>query len=92
MTKKERTKLDKYYLRNYGVEYSWYELQWKLQGEACALCNRLKKPDQRRFHLDHNHKTGKVRGIVCYYCNKFVIGRHNIASAETLYGYMKRYE
>jgi len=37
-------------------------------GETCCeICGRYS--DKRRLNVDHNHKTGKIRGILCYFCN-----------------------
>lgn len=35
------------------------------QGEKCAICNKKIK-----LHIDHNHKTGEVRGLLCPKCNQ----------------------
>lgn len=41
------------------------------QGGGCAICGR---PDERsrygRLHVDHCHKTGKLRGLLCQRCNR----------------------
>lgn len=92
MNKKKRQKLDDYYRIKYGISLLSYERKWEEQGKCCALCKRKKKPKQRRFALDHNHKTGVIRGIVCYYCNKWRISRHDYLSARNLFNYMIRYE
>jgi hypothetical protein len=34
-------------------------------GEGCDACGRVRK----RMAVDHNHRTGKVRGILCSPCN-----------------------
>ncbi len=36
----------------------------KEQGGVCAIC-LTGKPE----HVDHDHRTGKVRGILCFNCN-----------------------
>lgn len=44
----------------------------KEQGGCCAICGvkLAKRVDYRhRECLDHDHKTGVVRGILCHYCN-----------------------
>ena len=40
------------------------------QGGRCALCQRF-EPGGRwgRFHVDHCHQTGQIRGILCHGCN-----------------------
>ena len=37
------------------------------QDGRCALC--WLEPTTR-LHVDHDHKTGRVRGLLCYRCNK----------------------
>ena len=46
--------------------YHYYQLQHGL----CAACH---KGSKRRLHLDHDHKTLKIRGLLCYKCN-FALG------------------
>ena len=48
---------------------SWreYELRLARQNGACAICK--KKPKRRFLCIDHCHKTGKVRGLLCTQCN-----------------------
>lgn len=51
----------------------WYERQLAAQGGHCAVCPG--KPKTRRLHIDHDHATGKVRGLLCYSCNRFALIR-----------------
>lgn len=91
MTKKEKAK-DRYLQRTYGITLSEYDQKLSSQGESCALCRRHQSNFSTSLHVDHNHKTGKVRGLVCYPCNKFKIGRNNFRTAKALYDYMVEYE
>jgi hypothetical protein len=42
------------------------------QGGKCAISNCPRTPKTRRFHIDHDHKTGKVRGLLCHLHNRFL--------------------
>lgn len=48
----------------YGVSKAIWEDMLNKQGGHCALCNRPAKV------VDHDHKTGRVRGLVCHGCNR----------------------
>lgn len=39
------------------------------QQELCAICHRHSNEFKSRFHVDHCHKTGKIRGLLCFNCN-----------------------
>lgn len=56
----------------YGItREQWNELFIK-QGKACAVCRRVTPDSKVGWHTDHDHKTGKVRGILCAKCNRTV--------------------
>lgn len=65
--------------QRYGITYEEYESILEKQGGVCAVCKRDNeqfdkvKDDVRRLHVDHDHATGKVRGILCSKCN-FALG------------------
>jgi hypothetical protein len=54
-------------LERFGMSWREYELRLALQNNACAICR--KKPKRRLLCIDHCHKTGKVRGLLCTLCN-----------------------
>lgn len=51
----------------YGLTESDYAILLKIQKETCAVCER-----KIRLVVDHDHKTNKVRGLLCYRCNVLV--------------------
>lgn len=55
-------------LRKYGFTPETYEQALKKQDYCCAIC-KVKNNNNRDWHVDHDHKTGKTRGILCHHCN-----------------------
>ena len=56
----------------YGLEPSDWRMMWERQEGTCAMpkCNtKLEMFGTAGHHVDHNHKTGKVRGLLCHACN-----------------------
>lgn len=45
-----------------------YEAMLAMQGGHCALCPNT--PKTRRLHVDRDHSTGEVRGLLCMRCNR----------------------
>lgn len=62
------------------------------QGACCAICGKKQVPEENRLAVDHNHKTGKVRGLLCYRCNKFLVGRNTIESAYKIWQYLVKFD
>lgn len=59
------------------------------QEGCCAVCGRPESDFSRRLAVDHSHVSGKVRGLLCFVCNKFLVGRHTVTSAYAVYQYLK---
>lgn len=63
----------KNYKQKYGISEQTFFKMLKEQKGVCAICGRAKSSDKlmskRRLHVDHNHTTGRVRGILCNWCN-----------------------
>jgi hypothetical protein len=54
--------------RVFGLCAEEYEAMLAKQGGRCALCKRIPRKG-RSLHVDHNHTTGVVRGLLCFRCN-----------------------
>lgn len=53
--------------RDFGIDDAQYDALLTGQGGVCAICQR--PPKKVRLHIDHNHKTGMIRGLLCSWCN-----------------------
>jgi hypothetical protein len=50
----------------YGLEAGEYDRLFEAQGGKCAICGGTRR---QRLSVDHDHKTGQVRGLLCRMCN-----------------------
>jgi len=56
--------------RRYGLTFSEYQAMLEKQGGVCAICGESKW--KRCANIDHDHITGKVRGLLCGDCNRAI--------------------
>jgi hypothetical protein len=62
---------ERYVRRKYGMSQQEYSALLAAQGGGCAICGGLFAGGSRRnLNIDHDHATGRVRGILCAHCNK----------------------
>lgn len=84
--------------RKFGISIEQYNTLLKAQDGRCAICKKLPEEftkQNRRLAVDHDHTplTGEVRGLVCYRCNRYVIGnykRKDVSLIKTLLDYLDR--
>lgn len=53
----------------FGITVEDYDMILLTQKGCCAICGTDNPGGRGRFHVDHNHETGRVRGLLCHYCN-----------------------
>jgi hypothetical protein len=68
--KKEKARWQRI-LRTYGITPEQYK---ELDNGFCPICERAWS-DTVRPCVDHDHKSGEVRGLLCLYCNRYRVGR-----------------
>lgn len=57
--------------KTYGLGPGQYEAMYAAQGGVCALC-KVATGKTKALAVDHDHKTGFVRGLLCGPCNKIL--------------------
>lgn len=72
---KDRPKLSKedrwkYTIKQiYGITvYDYYDML-ESQNNKCKLCDTKEPGGKGRWHIDHCHDSGRVRGLLCHTCN-----------------------
>jgi len=58
---------ERHLVNKYGISYQEYEELYNKQNSCCGICGES-IPD-KKLCVDHNHKTGEVRGLLCFTCN-----------------------
>lgn len=52
---------------DFGMTVEQYDRLLNTQGGTCLICGFA--PGGKRLHVDHDHETGAVRGLLCFRCN-----------------------
>lgn len=66
---------EKYLARQYGITQADFDKLLVKQNGRCAICQtdnpgkHGRKTDTECWHVDHDHQTGRVRGLLCFACN-----------------------
>lgn len=74
--------------KTYGLGVGDYDRLLEAQGGRCAICRA--RPKSKRLAVDHDHKSGAVRGLLCSRCNHDLMGSawDSMAMAAALWHYM----
>ena len=70
----------------YGLTVAEYEAMVSAQDGACAICKTTLNGGGKRAPVDHDHVTGRIRGVLCVSCNTSLgrFERHWAAITEYL--------
>jgi hypothetical protein len=79
-------------LKVYGITFEDYTARLEKQGGLCAICRKADplgngRSEHMPLVVDHDHATGKVRGLLCHPCNVSLgaIERPGFLAAATEY-------
>lgn len=86
---------NKYQLKKFGLNEEQYAKILLRQNNGCAICNTgtghySKSNIKCRLAVDHDHKTGKVRGLLCNSCNRALgLLKDSITNLQSAVVYLK---
>lgn len=55
----------------HNITVEFYRRLWAFQNGLCAICGTKQK--RMRLSLDHHHRSGKPRGLLCNACNRHLL-------------------
>jgi hypothetical protein len=58
--------------RKYKLTMEQYQEMLEAQNSGCAICGTLQSELDRTLAVDHDHLTGKIRGLLCSLCNSAI--------------------
>lgn len=73
----------------YGITLAEYDQMIETQNGVCAICGDI-NPGGRRLCVDHNHKTGEVRGLLCIKCNGWLGKFENMIYCQAAKNYLNK--
>ena len=77
--------------KDYGITLEEKIILINKQNNTCKICKTsFKEINSKQIHLDHDYKTGKIRGILCHHCN-FLIenSKENINILKNTINYLE---
>lgn len=73
LEKSKKSSRNRKLITNYGITIETYNEMFERQQGKCAVCGKHQSVLVEKLGVDHDHYTGKVRGLLCRKCN-FGIG------------------
>ena len=82
----------------YGMTIEEYNLKLKEQNNVCDICKcaevaAYRSKSSQRLSVDHNHKTGENRGLLCDRCNRAIGSfRDNTKTIKSALKYLQKWK
>lgn len=90
MKQKDRKNMLK---RFWNMSVKEYETLSNKQNGTCALCDKTESNPHKRLCIDHDHKTGKIRGLLCDNHNRAMgLFKDSIEDLEKAIEYLKKHK
>ena len=79
-----------HYKVKYNITIEDYDNMLEAQDNGCAICGKTPEDNRGRLHVDHDHETGEIRGLLCGNCNKALgLFQDDITSLRSAINYLR---
>ena len=84
------TRQQEYHWRSYGIHLATkeYEQLFEFQNGNCAICEVSQSVLPHKLCVDHDHKTGVIRGLICKPCNAMIAWFDKVSSLDLIREYL----
>lgn len=77
--------------RTYGITVDDYNIMFAFQEGKCLGCNKHQSELKSALHVDHDHETGKIRGLLCKKCNTAIgLMKDSIYNLNNMINYLSK--
>ena len=77
-------------LSRYGLTEQEYNKMFDEQNGCCAICGKHQSEVKKSLYVDHDHKTGKNRKLLCQHCNSLLgFADDNVNALEAAIRYLR---
>lgn len=77
--------------KSYGITIEQEKEMLKAQNYSCWICKQKNTSKKRTLAVDHRHSDKKVRGILCYGCNRAISILDKVELLEIAQAYLKHF-
>jgi hypothetical protein len=86
----EAEKRNRHLIKMFGITVEQEQFMLAAQGGVCAICGGPPTSKHKVFHVDHDHETGIIRGLLCGSCNRALgLFRDSVTILENAAAYLK---
>jgi len=76
--------------RAYGMTEDQYNFMLQAQNNCCDICKK-ESSRTKKLHIDHCHKTGKIRGLLCSNCNTTLgLVKESLEILQSIANYLRK--
>lgn len=77
----------------FGINKEEQDAMLESQNHCCAICNKHESKCRRVLAIDHDHRTNKIRGLLCDNCNRCLgLLKDDLQVLESAVKYLKKYQ